>query len=132
MEITKQQLENLLLMLNSSDKSNQTVVFEFLNNSKYTNYFGELLVLFQFGKASITEWKEGCKDPLTFLFEGLEPYAVGDSCSNCSNSTKAILDEKVSAVSKELFFELLNAKFFKHFEDMKYPMDKLNLSIKPK
>jgi hypothetical protein len=126
MKINRKELENLLNMLKSEDKSNTTVVFELFNTLNPKDYIGELLLLYQFGETSSKVWSELCTNSYDVLWLAVQKLG-GFTYSNCLT---AMLNSNASKDSKDFYLELLNKKLKEQLEELKYPMKELDFSLK--
>lgn len=123
----KQETKNLLNMLQSSDEENHIVAFEALKNADLSNYLGELIVLYKFGKTNLKVWKTECPPAYKVLkFFEEEKSLTSAKClgimTNC-NATKE---------SVELFMEYFVRDMTGFLAQMGYPTEKFEIDIKLK
>ena len=57
-KLNKEETKNLLNMISSTDVENATVAFQVLENSDLKDYFGELIVLYKYGKKDHITWEK--------------------------------------------------------------------------
>ena len=131
MILNKQEIKNILDMLLSEDKENAIIAFSCLNNYAHKKHLGNLLVLYQFGKTSAEEWKKECKK----VFKLIKNVLKLDSTDYRLPSSKvfsALIDNKCSEESIELYLELFTNQLSNNLYNMGYPTDKLEINVKIK
>lgn len=131
MNFNKEEIKNILDMLLSEDKENATVAFSCLHNKADKKNLGELLVLYQFGRTSAEVWEKECKKGFKLLKNVLK-FDSTDYRLPSSKVFSALMDNKCSEKSIELYLELFTNDFSDHLYNMGYPTDKLEINIKIK
>jgi len=124
MELSTEQIKNLLKMFNSFDESNHTVAFELINTLNYEKCLGELLVLYKFSNVEYSIWEKNSPNVINFLESKIE-----DNNFSKGNCFKILLNHNCSKVSQKLYLELINDSVFKLLNSIDYPMDKLHLML---
>ena len=126
MEINKQEVENILNMLNSEDKDNAFVAFKAIEAHDFKGTdVGYLIYIYKFGKADIGEWAKSAPksaEILNSMFDLSKVLTYAEGLSyiiqhNCGKEvTTMFLDRHVKELTK-----MLGA--------MGYPTDKIALNI---
>ena len=131
MILNKQEIKNILSMLLSEDKENAIIAFSCLNNYAHKKYLGELLVLYQFGKTATEEWEKECKKGFKIIKNVLKLDSK-DYRLPSSTVFSALIDNKCSKESIELYLEFFTNQFSNHLYNMGYPTDKFEITVKLK
>jgi hypothetical protein len=131
MILNKQEIKNILSMLLSEDKENAIIAFSCLNNYASKKYLGELLVLYQFGRTAAEEWEKECKKVFKLIKNVLKLDST-DYRLPSSTVFSALMDNKCSEESIELYLEFFTNTFSNYLYGMGYPTDKLDIQIKIK
>jgi len=131
MILNKQEIKNILNMLLSEDKENAIVAFSCLNNYAHKKHLGNLLVLYQFGRTSAEEWEKECKKVFKLLKNVLKLDSK-DYRLPSSTVFSALIDNKCSKESIELYLELFTNQLSNNLYNMGYPTDKLEINVKIK
>jgi hypothetical protein len=131
MILNKQEIKNILDMLLSEDKENAIIAFSCLNNYAHKKYLGELLVLYQFGKTATEEWEKECKKGFKIIKNVLKLDSK-DYRLPSSTVFSALIDNKCSKESIELYLEFFTNQFSNHLYNMGYPTDKFEITVKLK
>jgi len=131
MILNKQEIKNILSMLLSEDKENAIIAFSCLNNYASKKYLGELLVLYQFGKTTAEVWEKECKKGFKIIKNVLKLDSK-DYRLPSSTVFSALIDNKCSKESIELYLEFFTNQFSNHLYNMGYPTDKFEITVKLK
>jgi hypothetical protein len=131
MILNKQEIKNILNMLLSEDKENAIIAFSCLNNYAHKKYLGELLVLYQFGRTPAEEWEKECKKVFK-LIKNVLKLDSKDYRLPSSTVFSALIDNKCSEESIELYLELFTNQLSNNLYNMGYPTDKLEINVKIK
>lgn len=131
MILNKQEIKNILDMLLSEDKENAIIAFSCLNNYAHKKYLGELLVLYQFGKTTAEVWEKECKKGFKIIKNVLKLDSK-DYRLPSSTVFSALIDNKCSKESIELYLEFFTNQFSNHLYNMGYPTDKFEITVKLK
>lgn len=131
MILNKQEIKNILNMLLSEDKENAVIAFSCLNNYAHKKHLGDLLVLYQFGRTSAEEWEKECKKVFKLIKNVLKLDST-DYRLPSSTVFSALIDNKCSEESIELYLELFTNQLSNNLYNMGYPTDKLEINVKLK
>ena len=131
MILNKQEIKNILNMLLSEDKENAVIAFSCLNNYAHKKHLGNLLVLYQFGRTSAEEWEKECKKVFKLIKNVLKLDST-DYRLPSSTVFSALMDNKCSKESIELYLELFTNQLSNNLYNMGYPTDKLEINVKIK
>jgi hypothetical protein len=131
MILNKQEIKNILNMLLSEDKENAVIAFSCLNNYAHKKHLGNLLVLYQFGRISAEEWEKECKKVFKLIKNVLKLNST-DYRLPSSTVFSALIDNKCSEESIELYLELFTNQLSNNLYNMGYPTDKLEINVKLK
>jgi hypothetical protein len=131
MILNKQEIKNILNMLLSEDKENAVIAFSCLNNYAHKKHLGDLLVLYQFGRTSAEEWEKECKKVFKLIKNVLKLNST-DYRLPSSKVFSALIDNKCSEESIELYLELFTNQLSNNLYNMGYPTDKLEINVKLK
>jgi len=131
MILNKQEIKNILNMLLSEDKENAIIAFSCLNNYAHKKHLGNLLVLYQFGRTSAEEWEKECKKVFKLIKNVLKLNST-DYRLPSSTVFSALINNKCSEESIELYLELFTNQLSNNLYNMGYPTDKLEISVKLK
>jgi hypothetical protein len=128
MIFNKEEIKNILNMLLSDDKENSVIAFSCIDNYASKKHLGELLVLYQFGRTAAEEWEKECKKGFKLIKNVLKLDST-DYRLPSSTVFSALMDNKCSKESIELYLELLGVDLSNHLYAMGYATDKLNINI---
>jgi hypothetical protein len=128
MIFNKEEIKNILNMLLSDDKENSVIAFSCIDNYANKKHLGELLVLYQFGRTAAEEWEKECKKGFKLIKNVLKLDST-DYRLPSSTVFSALMDNKCSKESIELYLELLGVDLSNHLYAMGYATDKLNINI---
>ena len=131
MILNKQEIKNILNMLLSEDKENAIIAFSCLNNYAHKKHLCDLLVLYQFGRTSAEEWEKECKKVFKLIKNVLKLDST-DYRLPSSTVFSALMDNKCSKESIELYLELFTNQLSNNLYNMGYPTDKLEINVKIK
>jgi hypothetical protein len=131
MILNKQEIKNILDMLLSEDKENAIIAFSCLHNYASKKHLGELLVLYQFGKTTAEVWEKECKKGFKIIKNVLKLDSK-DYRLPSSTVFSALIDNKCSKESIELYLEFFTNQFSNHLYNMGYPTDKFEITVKLK
>jgi hypothetical protein len=128
----KEETKNLLNMLRATDKENALIAFEALKGVDTKKYLGELIVLYKYGKLSITEWKAAptCEKAIR---DAVSKFTKEEGAELSTGSClSAMTENKASNESIELFMELFTENMISFLGQMGYPADKFEINVKLK
>ena len=131
MILNKQEIKNILDMLLSEDKENTIIAFSCLNNYANKKHLGELLVLYQFGRTTAEVWEKECKKGFKIIKNALQLDSK-DYRLPSSTVFSALMSNKCSEQSIELYLELFTNQLSNNLYNMGYPTDKLEINVKIK
>ena len=131
MILNKQEIKNILNMLLSEDKENAVIAFSCIDNYASKKHLGELLVLYQFGRTVAEVWEKECKKGFKLIKNVLKLDST-DYRLPSSTVFSALMNNKCSEESIELYLELFTNQFSNHLYNMGYPTDKLEINVKIK
>ena len=131
MTFNKEEIKNILNMLLSDDKENSVIAFSCIDNYASKKHLGELLVLYQFGKKTAEEWEKECKKGFKLIKNVLKLDST-DYRLPSSTVFSALMDNKCSEESIELYLELFTNQLSNNLYNMGYPTDKLEINVKIK
>jgi len=133
MIFNKEETKNLLNMLRSTDNENAVVAFEALKGVDTEKYLGELIVLYKYGKRSITEWGSACSSCEIAIRNAVSKFTKEDGVELSTGSCLSAMTEgKASYQSIELFMELFTENMIGFLGQMGYPAEKFEINIKLK
>lgn len=120
-------------MLRSTDTDNATVAFEALKGADIQKYLGELIVLYKFGKQTISEWDKNSPDCAVAIRNAVAPYSKEEGAELSTGSClSAMTNNKASHQSIELFMEYFTENMIGFLGQMGYPADKFEITVKLK
>ena len=94
---------------------------------------GEVLVIFRYGNYRLDEWEDDCKKVYDFIINKLHDYNGGwDSKPTTSDLLSLLTKNNVSKDSIELFLEYFMMNLGRMLDNMGYPTDQFELTIKLK
>ena len=131
MTFNKEEIKNILNMLLSEDTENAIIAFSCIDNYASKKHLGELLVLYQFGKTTAEIWKKECKKGFKLIKNVLKLDST-DYRLPSSTVFSALMDNKCSEESIELYLELFTNQLSNNLYNMGYPTDKLEIYVKIK
>ena len=120
-------------MMKSSDKENHYLVYKVLEDLDLEANLGEVLVIFRYGNYRLDEWEDDCKKVYDFIINKLHDYNGGwDSKPTTSDLLSLLTKNNASKDSIELFLEYFMMNLGRMLDNMGYPTDKFELTIKLK
>lgn len=129
MIFSKEEIKNLIMMLQSEDEDNHTIAFESLKSIDFKNCIGELIVMYKFIKHPLDVWETNCKPVIDKLKKVLDK----DITNLSSPKTLSLITaNNGSKASVELFMEFFVRDMTKMLESIGYPTDKFEIDIKLK
>jgi hypothetical protein len=127
-KLNKEETKNLLNMISSTDVENATVAFQVLENSDLKDYFGELIVLYKYGKKDHITWeKEAPK-----AWKKISEHFVDKSAMSSGKCLSIMTEKKASKDSLELYFENFVGDMIGFLDQLGYPAEKFDITIKLK
>ena len=133
MILSRKEVKNLVSMMKSSDKENHYLVYKVLEDLDLEANLGEVLVIFRYGNFRLDEWEYHCKKAHAFIVEKLHMYNGGwDARPTTSDILSLLSKNNASKDSIELFLEYFMTNLGRILENMGYPIDKFELTIKLK
>jgi len=133
MILSRDEVKNLVSMMKSSDKENRYLVYKVLEDLDLEANLGEVLVIFRYGNYRLDEWEHHCKNIYDFIINKLHDYNGGwDSKPTTSDILSLLTKNNVSKDSIELFLEYFMMNLGRMLDNMGYPTDKFELTIKLK
>jgi hypothetical protein len=119
--------------MKSSDKENHYLVYKVLEDLDLETNLGEVLVIFRYGNYRLDEWEEDCAKVYDFIINKLHDYNSGwDSKPTTSDILSLLTKNNASKDSIELFLEYFMMNLGRMLDNMGYPTDKFELTIKLK
>ena len=126
----KEETQNLLGMLKSTDIENHTVAFEALRNANLKKYLGELLVLYKYAKLPGSEWEKQCPEAWVIINKHVDSStAIALTSGKCMS---IMTEHKTSKASIELYLEHFVVDMVGFLGQLGYPADKFNINIELK
>jgi hypothetical protein len=133
MILSKNEVKNLVNMMKSSDKENHYLVYKVLEDLDLETNLGEVLVIFRYGNYRLDEWEEDCAKVYDFIINKLHDYNGGwDSKPTTSDILSLLTKNNASKDSIELFLEYFMMNLGRMLDNMGYPTDKFELTVKLK
>ena len=133
MILSRDEVKNLVNMMKSPDKENNYLVYKILEDLDLEANLGEVLVIFRYGNYRLDEWEDDCKKIHTFIIDKLHDYNGGwDSKPTTSDILSLLTKNNASKDSIELFLEYFMMNLGRMLDNMGYPTDKFELTIKLK
>ena len=131
MELNKQETENLISMLNSSDRDNYYVALKAIDAHDFDDKsVGFLLYLYKFSKSTHKIWQD--EAPKTSkLLDKLLP-GISDAPLTYARALTVMIDKRVDTDAIEMFLERHVKELVGQLENMGYPTIKLDFNIKLK
>ena len=129
MILSKEETKNMINMLRSKDFENAIVAFCALEELNMKNNLGELIVMYKFSRLSQEIWSKNAPKSYGLLKEFLKDAFSDLKSGKCLS---LLMYYKCSKNSIELFMELFNAQLMTLIENMDYPVDKFELTLKLK
>lgn len=127
-KLNKEETKNLLNMISSTDVENATVAFQVLENSDLKDYFGELIVLYKYGKKDHITWKKEAPK----AWKKISEHFVDKSTMSSGKCLSIMTEKKASKESLELYFENFVGDMIGFLDQLGYPAEKFEISIKLK
>jgi hypothetical protein len=126
MKLSKNEVENILTMINSEDEDNMYIGFKALE--KYTckdSDIGYLIYLYKYSKKNASVWEEYCKKHYKTLSKMLDmevplSYAKG---------LNLMVSLKIKPEIIEIYLEKHVDQLITMLEHMGYPVDHLNFNL---
>jgi len=131
MNFTKDEIKNIIKLLKSDDKENQILAFSIMSQFTEKKNIGDLLIIYQFSKTNILDYKAKCKKCFNILCKILKI----DKKQNIyyrlpSHKIFNILEEnKCEENSIKLYLELLSYELSEHLHAMGYSTKSININI---
>ena len=134
MKITKQEAENIMNMLVSSDNENGYVAFKAIEAHDFDNkeYAGYLVYFYKFSKYSISDWEKEAPTAYKILQRMFKALNIESGPITYSKALYIMVEHNVGADPIELFLERHVKDLTNSLGGLGYPIDKLELSIKLK
>ena len=133
MILSRDEVKNLVNMMRSPDKENNYLVYKVLEDLDLEANLGEILVIFRYGNYRLDEWEKDCKKVYDFMINKLHDYNGGwDSKPTTSDILSVLTKNNASKDSIELFLEYFMMNLGRMLDNMGYPTDKFELTIKLK
>jgi len=133
MILSRDEVKNLVNMMKSPDKENNYLVYKVLEDLDLEANLGEILVIFRYGNYRLDEWERDCKKVYDFIINKLHDYNGGwDSKPTTSDILSLLTKNNASKDSIELFLEYFMMNLGRMLDNMGYPTDKFELTIKLK
>jgi hypothetical protein len=133
MILSRDEVKNLVNMMKSSDKENHYLVYKVLEDLDLEANLGEVLVIFRYGNYRLDEWEEDCAKVYDFIINKLHDYNGGwDSKPTTSDILSLLTKNNASKDSIELFLEYFMMNLGRMLDNMGYPTDKFELTVKLK
>ena len=133
MILSRDKVKNLVNMMRSPDKENNYLVYKVLEDLDLEANLGEILVIFRYGNYRLDEWERDCKKVYDFMINKLHDYNGGwDSKPTTSDILSLLTKNNASKDSIELFLEYFMMNLGRMLNNMGYPTDKFELTIKLK
>lgn len=134
MKVTKQEAENIMNMLSSSDKENGYMAFKAIDAHDFTEKedLGYLLYFYKFSKFTIDDWKEHAGKAGATLSNVFDTYGLKDAPVTYSRALTIMVENSVSKESIELFLERHVKDLTNSLSVLGYPIDKLDFNLKLK
>ena len=133
MILSRKEVKNLVSMMKSSDKENHYLVYKVLEDLDLEANLGEVLVIFRYGNFRLDEWEDDCIKVYDFIINKLHDYNGGwDSKPTTSDILSLLTKNNASKDSIELFLEYFMMNLGRMLDNMGYPTDKFELTIKLK
>jgi hypothetical protein len=133
MILSKKEVKNLVSMMKSSDKENHYLVYKVLEDLDLEANLGEVLVIFRYGSFRLDEWEDDCPKVYDFIINKLHDYNGGwDSKPTTSDILSLLTKNDASKDSIELFLEYFMMNLGRMLDNMGYPTDKFELTVKLK
>ena len=127
MKVNKQEVENLLNMMNSVDKDNAYVAFKALEAYDFSGAeFGYLVYLYKFGKLNKDEWQQNAKtsyEVLSKVFDLSRPVTYAEGL--CT-----LIENKCDKDLIDMYLKRHVADLTNTLNQMGYPTDSLNIEMK--
>lgn len=129
MEITKEEAENVMNMLLSTDKENAFMGFTALEAFKFnSDNIGYLIYFYKFSKYSINTWETDAPKSTKILKKFIEP----DKPLTYAKAIQIMIDLKTSREAIELTLNRHVKELTMMLESMGYPTEKMIIDIKLK
>ena len=133
MILSRKEVKNLVSMMKSPDKENNYLVYKVLEDLDLEANLGEILVIFRYGNYRLEEWEQHCKKVYDLIVNKLHDYNGGwDSKPTTSDILSLLTKNNASKDSIELFLEYFMMNLGRMLDNMGYPTDKFELTIKLK
>ena len=134
MKITREEAENIMNMMASSDKENAYLAFKAIEAHDFDSKedSGYLIYFYKFSKFTIDEWLENAPVACAILRNLFTAYHVESGPLTYSRALTIMAEQGVSKESIELFLERHVKDLTNSLASLGYPMDKLDFSVKLK
>lgn len=131
MELNKQETENLISMLNSSDRDNYYIALKAIDAHEYDDKsVGFLLYLYKFSKSTYKTWQEEAPKACKIL-ENLLP-GISDEPLTYARALTVMINKRVDKDAIEMFLERHVKELVTQLDNMGYPTVELDFNIKLK
>ena len=127
MKLSKDELNNLISMFNSSDEENHVIAFQAIENSGLT--VPELIVLYKYSKKDSTAWGKHAIKSYTLLIPILSEQ-IGSLSS--ARVLGLLTTHKADKLLVELFIENFVRDLTSMLGNIGYDMNKISIDVKIK
>lgn len=127
MKLSKDELNNLISMFNSSDEDNHVIAFQAIENSGLT--VPELIVLYKYSKKDSTAWGKHAVKSYTLLIPILSEQ-IGSLSS--ARVLGLLTTHKADKLLVELFIENFVRDLTSMLGNIGYDMNKISIDVKIK
>lgn len=129
MKISKEEAENVMNMLLSSDTDNATIGFAAAEAFKFdTENVGYLIYFYKFAKYGMDQWEKNAPKATKVLKKHIDP----DKPLTYAKAIQIMIDLKTCKDALELTLNRHVGELTKMLESMGYPTDKMVIDIKLK
>ena len=127
MKLSKDELNNLISMFNSSDEDNHVIAFQAIENSGLT--IPELIVLYKYSKKDSTAWEKQAPNSHKILMPILSEQ-IGSLSS--ARVLGLLTTHKADKLLVELFIENFVRDLTSMLGNIGYDMNKISIDVKIK
>lgn len=129
MKLEKEEAENIMNMLLSSDEDNAFIAFKSIEAFEFDkDNIGYLLYFFKFSKYSLTDWEKNSPESSKIL----RKYVEVDKPLTYAKAIQIMLDLKTCKEALELTLQRHVKELTAMLSSMGYPTEKLTIDIKLK
>lgn len=134
MKINREEAENIMNMLTSSDTENAYLAFKAIEAHDFDNKedVGFLIYFYKFSKFTMEEWLNNAPVACAILSNLFTQYNVSSGPLTYSRALTIMAEQGVSKEAIELFLERHVKDLTNSMASLGYPMDKLDFSVKLK